>query len=131
ALALPADVNVRNPVDVGVGFKSPLTYHDRMRACVRELAADPEIDVVAVMASFGPNQHSREMLSAGAAEAGTLGKPVMVFQTRTSEISEETLTEVRDAGLPALSGARETLRAIGHFRQHSQHVEKRGALRQS
>jgi acyl-CoA synthetase (NDP forming) len=125
-LVLPDDVGVRNPVDVGTGFRNPGSYHDRMRACIRAIARDDEVDMVAVMASFGRADHPREMLAAAAAEASTLGKPVMVFSARSEPPSEETLTEVREAGIAATQGARETLRAIGHLARHRDPARPRG-----
>ena len=50
-LQLPSDVWPRNPVDVGISFNHG-SYQDRMRRAIRVVAADPSVDVVALLQGF-------------------------------------------------------------------------------
>lgn len=118
ALYLPDDVGVRNPVDVGTGFRNPGTYIERMGASMRAIAGDENVDVVALMTSFGAKGLAREMLVAAANEAPNLGKPMIAFSASSNEGDDEPLVDVRKAGLATLRGARETLRAIAHLKGH-------------
>jgi acyl-CoA synthetase (NDP forming) len=74
-LHLPADVWPRNPVDVGIGFNVPGSYQERMRRAIRAVAADPSVDVVAVLQGFHRDSPdiayslNREMLGAAAKES--------------------------------------------------------------
>lgn len=118
ALYLPGDVGVRNPVDVGTGFRNPGTYIERMGASMRAVATDENVDVVALMTSFSPKGLAREMLVAAANEAPSLGKPMIVFAASSNEGDDAVLADVHAAGLPTLRGARESLRAIANLKAH-------------
>ena len=121
ALHLPADVWPRNPVDVGVGFNTPGSYEDRMRTAIRTVAADPSVDVVAVLQGFQRDSPdlafslNREILSAVAKESASIGKPVVAMASRSGRRDEEVMMEITAANVPALDGSREALRAIRHL----------------
>ena len=87
-LHLPEDVWPRNPVDVGIGFNVPGSYHDRMRRAIKTVAADPSVDVIAVLQGFHRDSpdiaysHNREILGAAAKESTLLEKPILVMASR-------------------------------------------------
>jgi acyl-CoA synthetase (NDP forming) len=127
-LYLPADVWPRNPVDVGIGFNVPGSYQDRMRRAIHAVAADPSVDVVAVLQGFHRDSpdlaysFNREMLGAAARESGLIEKPILVMATRAGSVDDEVMAEVRDANIPALEGSREALRAIRHLATYAQRL---------
>jgi acetate---CoA ligase (ADP-forming) len=131
ALHLPADVWPRNPVDVGIGFNVPGTYHDRMRAAIRSVAADPSVDVIALLQGFHRDSPdlayslNREVLSAAAKESFEIGKPILVMASRAGRADDAVLAEVREAKLPALEGSREALRAIRHLETYVERLARR------
>lgn len=118
----PADLFQRNPIDVGTGFASRTSYHDRMKACIRAVAEDAAIDVIALLQGFGRDNQTlaaslnHSMLSAAAAEAPTLPKPIFVMASRSGTADPDTLAPAVQAGLPTLQGTREALRALVHLR---------------
>src|ERR1700677_3020212 len=127
-LHLPAEVWPRNPVDVGIGFNVPGSYQDRMRRAIRAVAADPSVDVVALLQGFHRDSpdlaysFNREMLGAAAREAALIGKPILVMATRAGSVDDEVMAEVRAANIPALEGSREALRAIHHLAIYAQRL---------
>lgn len=120
-LVLPDDVEPRNPVDVGTGFNFAGTYENRMRGAIRAVAADPSVDIVVVVQ--GTHRESedlrfslnREMMNAAAKESLEQAKPVVVLACQSGRLDEEVIAAVRAAGVPALQGAREGLRALAHL----------------
>jgi acetate---CoA ligase (ADP-forming) len=132
-LHLPADVAPRNPVDVGIGFNVPGSYHDRMRRAIQTVAADPSVDVIAVLQGFHQDSsdiaysHNREILGAAAKESTLTGKPILVMASRAGSADDEVMAEVRDANIPALQGGREALRAIRHLATYSERLARRKA----
>jgi acetyltransferase len=136
-LHLPADVWPRNPVDVGIGFNVPGSYQERMRRAIRAVAADPSVDVVAVLQGFHRDSpdiaysFNREMLGAAARETALIEKPIVVMATRAGSVDDEVMTEVRDANIPALQGSREALRAIRHLATYTQRLARRNLLASS
>ena len=127
-LHLPADVWPRNPVDVGIGFNVPGSYQDRMRRAIRAVAADPSVDVVALLQGFHRDSpdiaysFNREILGAAAKESALIEKPILVMATRAGSVDDEVMAEVRDANIPALEGSREALRAIRHLATYAQRL---------
>ena len=127
-LHLPADVWPRNPVDVGIGFNVPGSYQDRMRRAIRAVAADPSVDVVALLQGFHRDSpdlaysFNREMLGAAAREAALIEKTILVMATRAGSVDDEVMAEVRAANIPALEGSREALRAIHHLAIYAQRL---------
>lgn len=121
ALSLPAEVGVRNPVDVGTGFASPTPYHDRMVASMQAMAQDESIDVIALLQgvhleSTDPALSlNREMLTAAATAASTFDKPIVVMSSRSGTEHPAVTEPARAAGIPVLQGLRESLRALGHL----------------
>lgn len=134
ALHLPGDVWPRNPVDVGIGFTVPGSYQDRMRTAIRSVAADPSVDVVAVLQGFhrdSPNlaySLNYEILGAAARESSHIEKPILVMTSRASGADENVLREIRGANIPALEGSRAALRAIRHLEIYSQRLARRKAI---
>ena len=132
-LHLPADVWPRNPVDVGIGFNVPGSYQDRMRQAIRTVAADPSVDIVAVLQGFHRDSpdlaysFNREMLGAAAKEAPQIKKPILVMATRSGSVDDEVMAEVRAANIPALEGSREALRAIHHLATYAQRLASKHA----
>ena len=120
-LHLPADVWPRNPVDVGIGFDVPGSYQERMRRAIRVVAADPSVDVVALLQGFHRDNEdiaysfNREMLGAAAKEAPLIEKPMLVMATRAGSVDDEVMAEVRASEIAALQGSRAALRAIHHL----------------
>jgi acetate---CoA ligase (ADP-forming) len=131
ALHLPADAWPRNPVDVGIGFNTPGSYQDRMRAAIRAVAGEPSVDVVAVLQGFQRDSPdvayslNYEILGAAAKESPQIGKPIVVMASRAGHADAEILAEVRAANVPALEGSREALRAIRHLENYSQRLARR------
>ncbi len=127
-LHLPSDVWPRNPVDVGIGFNVPGSYQDRMRRAIGAVAADPSVDVVALLQGFHRDSpdlaysFNREMLGAAAKESALMKKPILVMATRAASVDDEVMAEVRDANIPALEGSREALRAIRHLAIYAQRL---------
>ena len=125
-LHLPGDVWPRNPVDVGIGFHVPGTYHDRMRAAIRSVAADPSVDIVAVLQGFHRDGRdlsdslNREILGAAAQESSQIGKPILVMASREGCADQDVLREVREANVPALEGSREALCALHHLASYAE-----------
>ncbi len=119
--SFPADLFQRNPIDVGTGFASRISYHDRMRACIRAVAADDAIDVVALLQGFNRDNAdlalslNHNMIAAAAAEAASLPKPLFVMASRSGNVDPDIVAPATKAGLPALEGTREALRALGHL----------------
>jgi acetate---CoA ligase (ADP-forming) len=130
-LHLPADVWPRNPVDVGVGFNTPGSYQERMRGAIRAVAADPFVDIVAVLQGFNRDSPdiayslNREILGAAAMESSHIGKPILVMASRADWADDEVLMEVRAANIPALQGSREALRAIRHLENYTDRLARR------
>lgn len=124
-LVLPADVTPRNPVDVGTGFNFKGTYEDRMRGAIRAVAADESIDAVLVLQGLHRDSEdlnlslNREMVMAAAKESESIEKPVVVVSCQSGRSDAEILSVARGAGVPALTGAREALRAIAHLTDHA------------
>ena len=136
-LHLPADVWPRNPVDVGIGFNVPGSYQDRMRHAIRAVAADPSVDVVALLQGFHRDSpdlaysFNREMLGAAAKESALIEKPILVMATRAGSVDDEVMAEVRAANIPALEGSREALRAIRHLATYAQRLASSSLLASS
>jgi acetate---CoA ligase (ADP-forming) len=130
-LHLPSDVFPRNPVDVGIGFNTPGSYEERMRAAIRAVAKDPSVDVVAVLQGFQRDSAdlayslNREILSAAAKESGQIGKPILALTCRSGHADEGVLKDVTAANVPALEGSREALRAIRHLEIYAQRLAHR------
>jgi len=124
-LHLPADVAPRNPVDVGVGFNNPGSYEERMRGAIRAVAADPSVDVVAVLQGFHRDcpdlaySLNREILSAAAKESSSIGKPMLAMASRAGCADDGVLAEIKEANIPALEGSREALRALRYYENYS------------
>lgn len=133
-LHLPGDVWPRNPVDVGIGFNTPGSYEERMRAAIRAVAKDPSVDVVAVLQGFRRDSAdlayslNREILSAAAKESGQIGKPVLALACRSGCADEGVLQDIAAANVPALEGSREALRAIRHLEMYAQRLGRRRVL---
>lgn len=121
ALVLPADVLPRNPVDVGTGFNFAGTYQDRMRGAISALAQDKSVDVIAILQGFHKDSDkielslNNEIMSAAAKEAALVGKPVIAISTQSGRADPVITGLLREAGIPALEGTREALRAVGHL----------------
>jgi acyl-CoA synthetase (NDP forming) len=134
-LHLPADVVPRNPVDVGVGFNNPGSYEERMRDAIRAVAADPSVDVVAVLQGFHRDSPdldyslNREIFRAAAKESVSIGKPMLAMASRSGCADEGVLFDLREANIPALEGSREALRAIRQWETYSQRLAARRAPR--
>jgi acetate---CoA ligase (ADP-forming) len=130
ALYLPADVSPRNPVDVGTGFAFPGSYKDRMGGAIRAVAADPNVDIIAIMQGFRRDNPeiryslNREVLSAAAAYATTGGKPIVVMGSQSGYADDEVTAEVRAANLPALEGARPGLLALRHLDRYRRYLDQ-------
>jgi acyl-CoA synthetase (NDP forming) len=120
-LVLPDDVLPRNPVDAGTGFNFTGTYQDRMRGGIRAVAEDPSVDVIMVVQGFHREGEdirmslNREIMDAAAKESTETGKLVTVMACQSGRWDDEVMAQVRAAGVPALQGAREGLRAIAHL----------------
>lgn len=120
-LVLPEDVTPRNPVDAGTGFNFAGTYEDRMRGAIRAVAADPSIDIVAVVQGFHKEGEdlrlslNREIMGAAAKEAVAGTKPVIAIACQSGRFDDDVMAEIRAANVPALQGSREALRAISHL----------------
>jgi acyl-CoA synthetase (NDP forming) len=129
-LHLPEDVWPRNPVDVGIGFDVPGSYEDRMRAAIQAVAADPAVDAIGVLQGFHRDSPelvyslNREVLSAAAKESVQTGKPILVMASRSGGADDEVLKEIRTANVPALQGCREALRAIHHFEEYCERLNR-------
>ncbi len=132
-LHLPADVWPRNPVDVGTGYSVPGSYQDRMANAIRAVAADPSVDVIAVLQGFNRDSPdlefslNREILGAAAKEAGRIGKPIVAMASRAGGADVEVLKEVNEANIPALQGSCEALRAIRHLEIYGQRLARHQA----
>lgn len=130
-LALPADVLPRNPVDAGTGFNFSGTYEDRMRGAIRAVAADPSIDMVLVVQGFhreGENSQlslNREIMGAAAKESYEADVPTAVMTCQSTRYDDEIMAEISAAGVPALRGAREGLKAIAHLARYSAYLRDR------
>ncbi|MEO4001869.1 acetate--CoA ligase family protein [Mesorhizobium sp. CAU 1732] len=120
-LVLPEDVEPRNPVDAGTGFNFSGTYEDRMRGAIRAVASDPSIDIVVVVQGFHKEGEdlrlslNREIMGAAAKEALSGTKPVVAIACQSGRFDDGVMAEIRAAGVPALQGAREGLRALSHL----------------
>ncbi|MGV8951038.1 MAG: acetate--CoA ligase family protein [Cypionkella sp.] len=130
ALVLPSDVVPRNPVDVGTGFNFAGTYQDRMRGAISALAQDPSIDMIAILQGFHKDSDKIEMslnneiMSAAAREAELVGKPIIAISTQSGRADPAITGLLRDAGIPALEGTREALRAVGHLGKFLAHAAR-------
>lgn len=120
-LRLPDEAVQANPVDVGTGFENPASYQDRMRACIRAVAADPSIDVVAVVQGYHQDNPdpafslNAQMLGAAAKEAPLLDKPVLTISSRMGEGDATIMSEAREGGLVMLEGMAESIAALVHL----------------
>jgi acyl-CoA synthetase (NDP forming) len=120
-LVLPADVLPRNPVDVGTGFNFAGTYEERMRGAISALAQDEAVDAIAILQGFHKDSEkielslNREIMSAAAKEAALLDKPVIAISTQSGRGDPAIMGLLREAGIPALEGTREALKALGHL----------------
>lgn len=120
-LVLPGDVLPRNPVDVGTGFNFAGTYEDRMRGAISALVQDEAMDVIAILQGFHKDSEkielslNREIMSAAAKEAALSEKPVIAISTQSGRGDPAIMALLRDAGIPALEGTREALKALGHL----------------
>lgn len=120
-LVLPDDVYPRNPVDAGTGFNFAGTYQERMRGAIRAVATDPAVDVVMVVQGFHREGDdiglslNREIMDAAAKESSATGKPTVVLACQSGRLDADVMAEIRSAGVPALQGAREGLRAVAHL----------------
>ncbi len=126
--SFPPDLFQKNPIDVGTGFASRTSYHDRMRGCIRAVAADDAIDVIGLLQGFNKDNQdpklslNHSMLAAAAAEAATLPKPIFVMASRSGNVDAETVAPVAAAGLAMLEGTREAFRALGHLIWRGQYL---------
>ena len=122
----PEDLFLKNPMDVGTGFASKTSYHDRMRACIRALAEDPAFDIVALHQGFGKDRSdlalslNLNMLSAAAKEAPTLPKPIIVTASLTGDVEPGVVAPIVEAGVPMLQGSKEAMQAIRHLERQLQ-----------
>jgi acyl-CoA synthetase (NDP forming) len=102
-----------------------------MRRAIRAVAADPSVDVVAVLQSFHRDSPdlayslNREILGAAAKESSSIGKPILAMASRAGCADEGVLAEIKVVGVPALQGSREALRAIRHLENYSQRLARR------
>ena len=119
ALSLPDGVQPQNPLDVGIGFRSKRPYGERFQECMKAVAADPTVDLVAVMQDLSSDDKHRslndEIVEAVALEAQRLDKPVVLFSCHSVGASPTLVARVSELGLPVLTGARASLRAISHL----------------
>ena len=106
-----------------------------MRGAIRAVAADPSVDVVAVLQGFHRDSPdlayslNREILGAAAKESSLIGKPILAMASRAGCADDGVLAEVRAANIPALQGSREALRAIRHLENYSQRLAARRKAR--
>ncbi len=125
----PEDLFLKNPMDVGTGFASKTSYHDRMRACIRAVADDPAFDIVALHQGFGRDRSdltlslNYNMLTAAAEEAPTLPKPIIVTASVTGDVEPIIVAPILAAGVPMLQGSREAMKAIRHMEKHLQFAD--------
>ena len=134
-LVLPEDVTPRNPVDAGTGFNFAGTYEDRMRGAIRAVAADPSIDIIAVVQGFHKEGEdlrmslNREIMGAAAKEAVAGTKPVIAIACQSGRWDDGVMAEIREANVPALLGSREALRAISHLTRFQNARKNRSAAK--
>ena len=108
---------VANPLDVwGRGADT----EDLFTACLDAVAADPDVDAVALSVDLveeydGDESYPRAVLRAAAAT----DKPVVVLSTVPAALDPVQAADLRDAGIPVLEGARSGLRALAHLRAHA------------
>ncbi|MEO9340809.1 acetate--CoA ligase family protein [Mesorhizobium sp. SB112] len=121
---LPAFASPRNPLDAtGVAVFDTNMY----KACLRALAADPGIALVAVSqdcpSTLGTDQAATyEKLAIAVKEvAEDISKPVVFFNNLSTPVHPDILRPLRAAGVPVLSGMRNSLKALSYlFSQASQ-----------
>lgn len=117
ALNLPADIAVPNPVDVGMGFRSPLPYDERFRRSMRALSADPEVDALVVHQDLACDAEpemafNREMIRAALAESTRLDIPVIFSSAVSGVVDAELAPDLRAAAVAVVPGGRSAMRAI-------------------
>lgn len=119
ALNLPDGVEPQNPLDVGIGFRSKRPYGERFQECLKAVASDSSVDLVAVMQDLSSDDRQRslndEIVEAVADEAQRLAKPVVLFSCHAVGASPELVARASELGLPVMTGARASLRAIRHL----------------
>jgi acyl-CoA synthetase (NDP forming) len=114
AQVLPPYSALANPLDAwGAG-----NFDETYPACMRILAAEPEVHVVAVARDTSPGvaepeiRQSNVIVDAAAEVAAASGKPVLVFSNIANGIEPTVKARADAAGLPLLQGTRASLRAI-------------------
>lgn len=126
-LSLPGAITPQNPLDVGIGFRSKRPYGERFQGCMRALAADESVDLVAVMQDLSSDDERRslndEIVEAAALEAASLSKPVVLFSCHATGASSALVSRASELGVPVLTGARASLRALSHLTRSRPSVE--------
>lgn len=118
-LSLPPAIEPQNPLDVGIGFRSKRPYGERFQECMKAMAADDSVDLVAVMQDLSSDENRRslndEIVEAAALEATRLHKPVVIFSAHAVGASPALVARASQPGVPVLTGGRASLRAIQHL----------------
>ncbi len=111
---LPPYSTLANPLDAwGAG-----NFEETYPACMRILAAEPKIHVVAVARDTSPGvaepeiRQSNVIVDAAAEVAAAAGKPVVVFSNIANGIEPTVKARADAAGLPLLQGTRASLVAV-------------------
>ena len=114
AQVLPPYSALANPLDAwGAG-----NFDETYPACMRILAAEPEVHIVAVARDTSPGvaepeiRQSNVIVDAAAEVAAATGKPVLVFSNIANGIEPTVKARADAAGLPLLQGTRASLKAI-------------------
>jgi acetate---CoA ligase (ADP-forming) len=123
---LPPFGSPRNPLDAtGVAVFDTVMYAN----CLRALLADPGISLVAISQdcpwTLGSDQAAiyGRLAEAVVTASVNAAKPVVFFNNVSDAIHPDVLAPLRLAAIPALSGMRNGLKAIGHLIQYHEYVQ--------
>ncbi len=122
AEVLPAYSSIANPLDAwGAG-----NFEETYPACIRVLAQEPAIDLIAISRDSSPGiapqeiRQSKVIIDSAAEVVAASGKPVLVFGTIANGIEPAVKEHADRVGLPWLQGTSASLNAIQALQHYAE-----------
>lgn len=118
---LPHGVSVRNPIDVGIAFRSRLDLASTMLQSVAEANDDPSVDVVAIAQdthrtlTATEETYFRDMMGRLKDASASHAKPVVLFGHLPVGVHPSIAEALRESPVATLAGTSQTLKAIGNL----------------
>lgn len=123
---IPSYLNVQNPLDLaGVGTEDYREYADILRLCAKDSGIGMILVSQDAPTGLGENTiaHYKNITKAVTDIFLEGSVPVVLFSNHSTPAEPRIVSDLIEAGVPYLQGARETILAISHFINHSMSVK--------